>query len=84
MSKKKNKKGDAEAPSAGEGETGILSEDMGCGEDVGNYGDVIVKKSGQVFLRYDHGGVPWYLALLFLAYLTFAIRYISVNILSAM
>lgn len=53
----------------------MLSADLGCGEDVGNFGDVIIDKDGRATLKYDHGGIPWFLTLLYLGYITFAVAY---------
>ncbi len=64
MSKKKKKKDEP-----------LVDENLGCGEDVGNYGDVIVHKDGSTTLKYDHGGIPWYLAILYTLYLLFAVGY---------
>lgn len=54
-----------------------LADTMGCGEDPGHYGEVTIAKTGKATLKYDHGGIPWYLALLYVGYISFAVYYMG-------
>ncbi len=47
----------------------------GCGEDVGDYGEVVIRKDGSTQLHYDSGGVPWFMYVAFGGFLIFAVAY---------
>lgn len=70
---------DAEAPSSQAvaptaPATGTLVLDA-CGEEAGDYGEVIIHQDGSADLHYDSGGIPWFMYVIFAGFLIFAVGY---------